>query len=277
MPARWVQASIVVFWLVMTSLLVRRDVLPKLGFGELSYRQVVADRAVPESTHWTIRYNGQRLGSSLTILRPNPNGSYNMLNRTNLSSTIFEQGVGRPSTQVIISSDIYVDPLGQLKEFNSKLSVEGTRLEITVDGVVRGKELQIETQGLSLLPEKLSLEIPKDMMLLDVVAPLDRIPDLRIGKKWATRTINPVSLLFSPGSLFGAGKPPLDVIHHEVVDTDAMVWNGRSWYCYVIEHTHPSGRSKTWVRVEDGRVLCHEVPLGGAVITVQPDETLSAD
>lgn len=277
MPARWVQALIVLFWVVMTTLLVRRDVLPKLGFGELSYRQVVANRAVPESTHWTIEWNGRRLGSTLTIVRPNPNGSYNLLNRTNLSSAVLDHKPVHVSTQVIISSDFHVDPLGQLKGFASKISVEGTKLEINLDGVVQGEELKIKNSGLSLLPEEMTVQVPKDMMMVDVVAPLDKIPDLRVGKKWASQTINPVALLFASGPFFGPHQPPMDTIHHEVTETDALSWNGRSWYCFVIEHTHPSGRSKTWVRVKDGRVLRHEVPIGGAVVVLEPDPRLGAE
>lgn len=277
MPTRWAQAGIVVFWLVMTSLLIRRDVLPRFGFGELNYRQLVADRAVTDSTHWSIFWNEKRLGASLTIVRPNPDGSYDLLNSTNLSSRVFENQADRPTTQVLVTSEIHVGPLGKLQRFSSKMNVEGTKLQMSLNGTVKENQMEIETDGLSLLPEKMSFRVSDDVLLLDLFAPLDYIPDLRVGKQWTTRSINPVALVFSPGNLFGEQKLPFEVVTHEVVGTDAISWKQRSWHCYVIEHNHPGGRSKTWVRVNDGRVLRHEVPIGGSQLTIEPDERLTSD
>ncbi len=56
MPGRWGQVGIVGFWLVMMGWLAWRDLVPRLGMGELRYRAVLADRA---------RFAGQLVASPL--------------------------------------------------------------------------------------------------------------------------------------------------------------------------------------------------------------------
>lgn len=274
MPSRWAQIVIVLFWLLMTTWLVRRDVLPVLGFGELNYRQLIADRAVAESTHWLLFLDGERLGTAHSTVEPNVDGSHTLQSRTTLSSELLEEE-NEAATQIVVKSKFHVNPVGRLEDFTLSLDVDGTPMKVRIDGRVEGDEIVMSSEGFSLLPGDARVKADPDMLMLDMFAPMDRMPDLRVGKKWLTRTINPLSVIFSPAQLFGGGKPKFDVVRHEVVGMEPAVWDNRSWQCYVVAHYHSSSSGKTWVRVSDGRVLRRQVPVAGYLLTVELDPMLT--
>lgn len=273
MPNRSISALIVLFWLGTSAAILRRDVLPRLGYGEMTYRIMLADRAVEEPVHWNILLNEQRLGVVSTDVRPESDGSFALVAKGNVllsPSGNIEAALGR----VVFRSEFRVSAVGRLQTFQVTLHVEETALRIQVLGQVHGNELEITSSGMPMIANKIRLAIDPQALVLDQLGPVDRIPGLRPGKAWTTRVINPLSAVLSPTNILGHG-PSLDVVSHRVVGVDMITWNGRPRQCYLIEHRHGNQVARSWARVENGKILREEVPLAGVLVAIELDPAIS--
>lgn len=271
MPNRWVAGLIVLFWLIMTAAVVRRDILPRLGYGELDYRTVLSARAVEEPVQWSILLSERRIGAATTFIRPQPDGSYDFVSRGSLSAALLGENVENPADILLFRSEFVVSPLGRLDHFEASIAMEGSSLRVVVKGTVEEDKLRLETRGLAFLEKDAVLSIDPESLLVDPLGPLDRLPGLRVGKSWTTRVVNPLSALISPRAFFSSSRPSVEVVHHRVVGFDSLSWGGRPRRCYLVEHRHGSVVGKTWARVEDGKVLRQEVPVGGWILALELD------
>lgn len=272
MPSRWAQLVIVLFWLTMTGWLLKRDVLPRLGFGELNYRGLLTDRAVEEPTHWVIELDEERVGAVLTIVRPVGDGSYLLISRSNISGKVVPWSQAFADSQLSVDSDFNISPLGKLEKFKMEVAVDGTELKFHVDGIVDGNFLRVHTTAPGGFDKEIQIPIDPELVMVDLFSPLDRIPDLRVGKTWTTRMIDPVKTLSS--SLLGGGEPSITVVRHTVVGNRELEWGGQPWVCYLIESQHDNVASKTWVRVRDSKTLRQEVSDFGRKVAFELDPML---
>ena len=271
MPSRWAQVVIVVFWLLMTGWLVRRDLLPSLGYGELTYRSLLAERAVEEHTYWTMKIDDQPVGSITSTVRPHGDGSYSLVSLAHLRQSFLGDEEPDGPTGIRISSDFSINALGKLQRFQVRISVEDASLQFGVRGLVQDRQLTVSIDGLPMFSEPMVLPIEPEALMCDVFSSIDKLPDLRVGKSWSTRTINPFSTILSPGAWLGNSRPTIEVTRHEVRKTEPIIWNGTMWDCFLVEHRHSSMVARTWVRRQDDRVLRQEVPFGGWKITLELD------
>lgn len=270
MPRFWFRVAIVVFWLGMTGALVRRDVLPRLGFGELSYPLVLANRAVEEPVHWNIFVNDKRVGSITTVIRPADDGSYDFNTRASVAGTLLGEDQHGSGGNLIAQSEFHVSPLGRLRKFNLSVYLDGTTFGVDVRGAVDGNSLHLVSKGLAkLLDREVTVAIDPEILILDELGPLDRLPGLRPGKTWTTRIANPLSIFTSPSSIFSG--PTLETVTHRVVGTDVLAWEGRPWPCYLVEQRRGDLVARTWATIESGKVLRQELPFGGYTLAIVLD------
>lgn len=272
MPSRWAQFVIIVFWLVMTGWLVRRDILPIVGSGEVNYRAIVARLAVEEPTHWFLRLDDRRIGSVVSSVRPEPDGSYVLTSRADLSGDLMS--ARDPNGSLIqIRSDFLVSPAGRLQRIEMQVRTDHARTAITVSGEVRQNQLVLQTKGLP-MAEPITIPVDPEALTVDLFGSVDRLPDLYRGKTWVTRTVNPLGGLTSPTHLLRGSALALENVRHEVVDQAPIYWGTDWWPCYVIEHRHRDTLARTWARVADGRVLKQEIPLLGWLLVMERDPLL---
>jgi hypothetical protein len=272
MPRPTLCVAIVFFWLVMTGWLVKDEVLPKLGFGDLDYKAVLQERARRQVTRWNISLGERHVGKASTNVEPQTDGSFGITTSLLLNMSEFSRlPVVPPSdtnaaTMVEIISEIFVDPLGRLETVSVELALTPpntrTPLRVNIEGEVRGQHLDLKIQGLGSPFEELRLPINSESFFADNMVPLDRLPNLRVGKKWTTRSVNPSVALSGPFSVFFGGQS-VEVVQNEVTSIEAIQIDGRSWRCFVVEHRRDEKFGVTWVRVSDGRVLRREVLFGG--------------
>lgn len=276
MPRPSLRIAIVFFWLVMTGWLVKDEVLPKFGFGELDYRTVLQERARKKVTRWRIDVGERPVGWATTEVDPQTDGSCGILNVLSLNLSKMTQNPDAPSvddqdsTMIDMESDIFVDPLGRLETLDVQLAVAppdvSVPFTVNFDGEVQGQFLDMKTKGLGAAFETMRLPVNSESFFADKLVPLDKFPGLRVGKKWTTRTINPFVALSGPFSMMLRGQQ-VEAIQNEVTGIETIQLEGRPWRCHVIEHRRDDTFSTTWVRVSDGRVLRREVQFGGMVIT----------
>lgn len=281
MPARWATVAIPIFWLFMTGWLIQRDLLPRLGFGAINYETVLANRAVAESAHWIIKLDDRTVGSLLTIVEPQEDGSCELVARGNLtgvippdptptyrsSSTDTFDRLALPDLQ--IRSRFLISSTGRLQRFSVTLAIHGLHKDLQVIGSVDGEELHLTASGIPVLEGESRIPIDPQAIVLDQFGPINRIPGLKIGKQWITRTVNPLAAFLTKTTWFGGTGSALAVIQHSVVGTEIHEWNGKFWPCYVVEHEHAHTKGKSWVRVSDGLVLRQEAPFGGSMVVFE--------
>lgn len=261
----------------MTGWLVKDEVLPRFGFNEIDYAGVLQGRSItikPVVTRWNVELNGRRIGNAVTKVEKNADGSFQIVNELKLQMAVFERTRPMAATDeqqvppIFVRSDFYIDPLGQLEQLHVELTINIAEPppQINVRGVVEGEDLVLKTSGLSeglaaTLPD---IRIPNQhqSFFADSLVPLDRIPHLRVGQKWTTRSVNPFAALSGPLSLIFRGDS-IEITQNEVVGTDSLESGGRPWECYLIEHRRGDNISETWVRVSDGQVLRREVKFSG--------------
>ncbi len=282
MPRPSLRITIVVFWLIMTGWLVKDEVLPRFGFGELDYRAVLQERARKKLTRWHLERDGRDVGWATTEVDPQTDGSFGILTELYLNISNFMRDPAdaplndEASTRVDMTSDIFVDPLGRLETLDVGLTVTppgtGTPASVNFDGNVRGEYLEIKTQGLGAPFEDMRLPINAESFFADKMVPLDQIPDLRVGKKWTTRTINPFVAMSGPFGMLFRGQS-VEIIQNEVTGIESINMEDRMWRCHVIEHRREETFSTTWVRVSDGRVLRREIEFIGMSMTFSLDFT----
>lgn len=271
MPTIMGRIVILTLWMGTSLYLVREELLPQLVYGELTYRTVLADHAVEEATHWLISVNDKRVGSVVAVVRPDDRGEYTLWSRGSISSSLLPTEQDRPSTQILLATNFHISSLGKLREFNAEIKLEGTNIRAEVTGVVEDGNLVVTTTGLPLVSGETRMAVDPETLVVNLLTPLDRIPDLWVGKQWTTRVVNPFAALLptAAGGLLG-GKS-FDVIQHAVVGIEPITWNNAPVPCHVIEHKHDRVTSRSWVRIRDGRVLRQEVPIGGLKVTLELD------
>lgn len=260
MPSLRVRIVIVAFWIAMTAWVVWRDLLPRLGYGEITYRSLLAGRAAESTSPWQVSYDGKRIGSVLSGLQPRPDGSFRLRSLTNLGTAAFAPELGR--TTLYLNSEVIISPLGRLRTFKADLSVENSPINMSIEGTVEGSELVLRTNGmrLPLVPAESRVPFDPATPLGDALAPQDKLPGLWTGRTWMTRTVDPLALLLPALNL--AGNESTTVVYHRVVGKESITWQNRPWMCHLVEHRHRDVAAKTWVRISDDQVLVHEVPVG---------------
>ncbi|QDU64427.1 hypothetical protein Pan216_53170 [Planctomycetes bacterium Pan216] len=269
MPQPWARWAIVVFWVMMTVWLFNRDVMPRLGFGDFDYRTVLTTRAVAEPTHWLVEMDGDHIGSVTNVISPKPDGSYGMKSRTSLSTSIF--GDEQAETQLLIESTFNVSSLGRLRSVEIDLEVEGTQLRVSIYGQVKGNEIVFRTTGLPTFSDEVSMPIDPESLMFDPFGQVHSWPNLRIGKTWVTRTVNPMSALMGTGTLLGGSGPSIDVVTNEVVKVDDLHWGDHLIRCFLIEHRHGPMAAQSWARTSDGKVFQHKLAIaGGLTLRLDP-------
>lgn len=281
MPSREARIIVIVFWMVMTSWLVYRDLLPQWGFGELNYRVLLADRAVEETSRWRILLDGKRLGSVHSIVRPETDGSHRLktsveFNLQTLTESANLQRLPNDElslSRLLLQSEFLISPMGKLETLSIIGSVESTRLRFQLEGMVRGNKLFLVNDGLPFLKKESEFSLDPQTLIISQIGPLDRIPNLWVGKRWITRFVDPFkrALPNLVGGFLGGTDLAMEIIHNEVTSMETISWRDQSWACFAIEHRHDNQRGKTWVRASDGLVLRQESVFSGRQIIVELD------
>lgn len=275
MPSVLMRWLIVVGWLATTTWWFVRDVAPWLGADNLGYRQLLDKRAADESTNWRVLIDGEQVGSILSGVQPKTTGGFAMWSQAMLKSSLIAKTVGvggDADVNIHLSAD--VSPLGRLTSIEVRLSFRSDQASSSEFAALRG---QVEGDELVLQPifnaqpvgQLIRLRIDPTAPIGGDFSPTDKIPGLWVGRKWATRVIDPQAALLGGGIL--TSSPPTREVAHRVVGVEPLAWNNKPWDCFVVEDRHGDTIGKTWVRKADGVVLKQQANFGRSLIVMELD------
>jgi hypothetical protein len=279
--------AVVGLWLATTFWLVSSKILPPLVVGDPpTYRTVLA----PSESSWDVYLDDRRLGTTESAVRHHPDGMWEVVSMVRLDHLPLAELTPRwvsslvelvePAERALqgefalaSASTVEVDPLGHLVGFRSvtvagpggepidpEKPSAGSPMRVTIRGRVEGDQLAVHVQPGEF---RYALRLPPDALLAHTLAPQNRLPNLRLGQRWAVPVYSPFQ---SPGS-------PLEMMHASVDRMETIDWNGRNIRTFVVGYrSDPGGemtsrrdplRGRSWV-TEDGQVIKQDAQLFSA-------------
>ncbi|MBI5366696.1 MAG: hypothetical protein HZA54_06640 [Planctomycetes bacterium] len=239
-----VQSCILLFWLAMTGLLVKREILPGLWLeADPSYAAALSRRLTTEDTHTRIECFGRRVGDSRTTIRPESDGTY-------LIETLTRMDAGVPELAgLTIHSLSTVDFTYRLRRVT--VALRSAAANATLRGFVHGDELELitETEGGERRVERMPYVASGTAS--NGLSPFINMPHLTVGKSWNIQMIDP----FTQHAEWTTARV------EELVE---IRWNDRPVECFLVTARAGGRVARAWIDRE-GRIL-REEPFPGLVM-----------
>lgn len=180
--------AIIVFWLVMTSLFIRLEIMPVLPqLSQPSYEAVLSNPAYPAVSKFGIYYGSKKIGESATTIASQANKYYRITNDTDVRVPI---GL-LMRDPIKMAGYTQVTPDYRLESF--RFAIKASVVQYEISGVVKGEllEVTINTAG-----KKRTERLPykSKTTISDGLSPFISMPHLTVGKVWLINYINPFSL-----------------------------------------------------------------------------------
>lgn len=259
MPSRSITIVICLMWLLVTGWFVKQEILPRVAPTDLVYERVLRDRAVEEHTEWSLDIDGTSIGYAEFLIQPQPDRTIQLRTNFRLTDGLFE------SFRFGTKSVVYRD--WRLHSFVIELVVpapDQTTNRIELIGEVTEDELILRVEGASnaKVPKESRFRINPKNLVMNTFIPVDRIPNLAVGKEWTSRSFNPIALIPGPTKWLMSSEP-FETVTNKVLRQESIRVNEQDEFCSLIQHKADSGVTHTWVRVSDDRVVRREVLLPG--------------
>ncbi|SIO01426.1 hypothetical protein SAMN05444166_2041 [Singulisphaera sp. GP187] len=260
MPPRLVCIAILLFWVVGASSLIRRDVLPELGFVRPpDLRTIASAEEAAEPSSWSVEVIDNPLspetrrivGTAATSSSRNPDGGFEMSSTVSFNAGGLLRGTplsNDSDTRLDVVSHYQIDPSGNLQSFTASVrSAVDSEDMLTISGTRHKRTLKVVSRGqLPIFNQTRTLDYEPRSLVQNALGPFDRLPGLQVGQKWETQMVSPFT-----GRIETVG---VDVSRRCVIHWD----NSPVTVFEVVHHMTPLS-SRTWVRT-DGLVVRQEVP-----------------
>ncbi len=207
MPPRAICLVILLYWVVASSSLIRRDILPVLGFVRPpDLRAIALAEENPKPSRWSVEVidnpltpdSRRKVGEAVTGSKRFADGW------VRITSTVwFDSGglllgtpfANRTSVRMEVKSDYRVDPSGNLRSFRATVKPADDAEELLrVEGELVKGIMEITTHGpLPILNQKRSYPYEPRSLVQNALGPIDRMPGLQVGQRWETRVVSPLT------------------------------------------------------------------------------------
>ena len=270
MGSRWLNATIVLFWMSTMTWLFWEKVLPSLLQGEPpSYEAMLpaADGPTTVQVDWKVFWNEQQVGVAIGRIHRGHDGIVEVDHHVRLQRLPLPKALpfikSHQAEEKYISMDVdskmTFDKQHRLLSFNSTIGAGNRKDLIEVTGVVvQGDLLKIDFRAGGGRIASTEKRLPEGALVEGQLSPLGAIRGLHVGQKWTV----PVFTYFN-------FNEPMEMLHAEVERREHIVWNGVQVNTHlVVYRTDPAIglgqggeiRKKLWVR-EDGAVLQQSIKL----------------
>ena len=275
MGSRWLNATIVLFWMATTTWLFWAKVLPSLLQGEPpTYEAMLPAADGPKTVQvgWQVFWNDQPVGTAIGTVNRGKDGFVKVEHQIRLHelrlyefppqlSAIF--GLAPRGDQRIsmdVDSTMTFDNHNHLLAFTSNIGFGNSEKLIKVTGVVDGNLLKIDLRYGGTVFATTEKTLPPESLVIGQLSPHGLLKGLRYGQQWTV----PVYTYFNPNET-------MEILHAKVEGSRQIEWNGQqvtTWL--VVYRTDPASgfghggevRKKFWVR-QDGVVLQQSTKLLG--------------
>lgn len=301
MPSRLSVGLILAFWLAVTGFVVDRDVLPRLrSDAPPAIRIDLSDEATQTvPARWSVWRGGQQVGLLQTRM------SYVAADDTfqfvstyrNLRFDVSGLRCEVPELTITLrvgrDGDLRAqDMAGKLKGMVAAGPVTVFEAEATADvsGVVRDGFLYGHVRLKSPLGDIDQLLDPVPVpqgQVLNPLQPVNRLRDVRPGRRWVVYEVNPLAdalAALAQGLLkkhagaalagMAADSGKREPLVAQVSDRPEVLTRkgDKEVPCWVIEYRGEKASAKTWVAVDDGKVLRQEATGQGEALRLERED-----
>lgn len=247
---------VVGFWAVMMGSLVRRWLLEvKPEFVPGTYRSVLTASRENYQSRMGIFVPGKtglrRLGYTETVFLYTPDHKRQIATSTRVQvpapGLLQRLGPFDLDTLLVVGRDF------KLERFSLALKSSTIQLECT--GTVDDGDLVLTSRLKGEEEEVQRFPLPPGGLVAGGLSPLLALPPLRPGLQWSSVVMNPLPLEATPVRL-------------EVVRTEPLEWEGRTWETYLVAVRSGYVRAQAWVSAE-GEVL-KETTIFGLTFIKEP-------
>ena len=248
--------GIVVFYLTMMGLLLKRDVVPAWrAEHQPTYRTAARGENLPRRTQLGIYLKTQRVGTSRSVTRRDTDGSL-----VSEGTVVVEARVPllHVRSRLDVASRVRVGADGRLRRFHVSTTAAG--IERIMEGEVVGSDLIVTTRtGGRAETQTIPFE-SRDAFAHDLAA-MQGLGDLRVGRRWFIQNFNPLTGRHTPGLV-------------EVRRRETITWRGEQVETFLVVSGAGGMEVRAWVR-PDGEVLRQELPIGLTLEREPFEESLS--
>lgn len=263
MTSRPLSVGIVVLWLSSMSWLVVAKVLPSLLVGDPpTYASVVDTRA--HALDWEILWDDEPVGRATSTMKHRADLTTQISSNVRLENLSMSKmapawmhgilGMNGAELRVTFAtrSQFNIDPLGQLIDFDTTLSIDQMRDAVSVHGTVQGGRLLVDFRvGES--HSSTEAYLPPTGMVSDAFSPQARLPKLRVGQTWTEPVYSP----------FRPSNSPMEILQVTVERRESLVWRGELHPTLVVVYRSDAGANVSSIERERGRTWVDE---SGAVL-----------
>lgn len=273
MSSRWYNLVVVVFWLVTMGWLLAEHVVPPLLRGDPpTFARITADVEPeviqPKPVRWRMLLNDRTVGKAIGTTHKDSENITRMENLVEIEDLPVREIAPRWMAPLIkmmeaeeaqltftAKSLFTIDPLGRLVSFRTGIGGRGLSEAVTVEGLVREKVLEVTIRSGELTRTQ-EVSLAQDALVVNALAPHERLPGLALGQKWSV----PV---FSP---FHPPTQPMELLYARVERQEPFPYHGQIVPAHIVVYrSDPRARTdnvrgRTWVD-EDGIVLQQELIL----------------
>lgn len=291
MPSRPVVVLLLAFWLATTGFVLYRDVWPLVSAsGPPPIVVELSDEASAHAPiHWTLYHGDVKAGHLRTAIFYNDADDTLWVNYryTHVHLDVAGARIVIPE----LTSAVRITRTGSLLEQVVHGRI-GVQIGHRQPGAEPTFETQVEARGQvengqftgTCTIDALDGEYPLGPVpvpeghALSPLQPVHRLGHVRAGQQWVVHEVDPLGeamLAVIRGKLGGFG--PLEPKREPLIATvsaapESLSWQGESVPCWVIEYRGSEPKARTWVRVDDGKVLRQEAFGSGDRVAIDRDE-----
>lgn len=260
-----ISSIIIIFWVVMTVLFIRKEVIPSLpSLVQPSYEAYLKSPDYDKNIRMNIYFRGQSIGFSHTIINPLENNQISIDNITKINlpmffGNLFESGFnsGKEENKKD-SSGIAMELIGKsiidnnykLKSFN--FSAKSPFLNYTIFGEVKNDLLEFTTyDGVKHYNSRLPYQSTSTVS--DGLSPFISMPHLSVGKEWVINFVNPFTA-------------SMQTLQARVENLTKIDWKDKTYDVYEVILSNPKMRKQvnyTAYITPDGKILKQEILFPG--------------
>ncbi len=281
MTIRWYRLAVFALWLVATSWLTVRKILPPFFIGEPPSYEVASGDGPRPPVAWNVYLNEHRLGWAMSEISRHSTDITEIHSLVHfdrlpvqeilpigLRAIAYASTQAAGSTQWEVESNLITNPLNQLVSFDSRFRPKGGQSLVKIEGSVEGDKLKLSVRVGDYNNPNIELPMP-DSKIRDSFTPEMELRGLRLGQSWTIVSYSPLALPSHPMDMI-QGRPPTEVLFAKVEERTQSPWNGRLEPMWVVVYRSEAGegpgsekniRNRLWVR-RDGTVVRQEVYLG---------------
>jgi hypothetical protein len=288
MPPRLIVATIVAGWLATAGWFASEKWLPWLRTSdEPAFVVELADEVAPQQASWLLYRKDKRIGAAETRMAPRKDGTFEL--STRLRDLELSYGVAdvkmpvfQTTRTVTRNGDLLRLDARAVMIVRARLLGVDLKTDATIRGEVTGDEFRGECEydygsGKTKHPLEPIRLVSKNAF--SPLQPFQKFPPLRPGQTWRVSNLDPVSDALD-GALkqviykqFGLRltipEQPRELLAQVQEETEPVTHRGKTHTCRVIVYRAEKVIARTWVDVEDGKVVRQEASLLGETMALQ--------